>query len=98
MDFQTHVSMVLYVCLCLGMDWPWLVGWSCLGFGFVEVAGDLGFEIPPFTNCVDFQTHVSMMPCVCLCVGMVLTLLVGWLCFGFGFIEVTGNLGFDIFL
>ena len=56
-----------------------MVGWMVMfGIGLIEVAGNLGFDIPLLTSCVDFQTHVSMMPCVCLCLGMVLPWLVGW--------------------
>ena len=43
---QTHMSIMPWVCLWLGMVWAWLVGMVGFGFGFIEVAVWLGFEIP----------------------------------------------------
>ena len=53
------------------------------------------FRNSPLTSWANFQTHGSILPCVCLCLGMVWAWLVGVALFRFGFREVAGGLFFE---
>ena len=70
---STPISVSIGFLLCAGTLVVWwhvvVVGWVRIGVH--RGCGLVGFGNSPLTCGVNIQTHMSIMPCACLCLSMV---------------------------